>query len=149
MRWSLFAVSALREDCVLRSSHWPCTTSPRKRAKEVVKIVARAKTTLKEARVQDTTTGRSQRQAHTSLTASRRSTKAHCGIPNRTATHEFVTGSRGSNGQIPQSVAENTYALPALVWGFLTTTVCVSKQSAERPLLLNSVMLVQLPLLLQ
>ena len=40
-------------------------------------------------------------------------------------------------------------ASAALVRGFRTTTVCVLKQSSERSLLLNFVMPVQLPLLLQ
>ena len=40
---------------------------------------------------------------------------------------------------------ENTCASAALVGGFRTTTVCVSKQRSERPLLLNFVVLVQIP----
>ena len=98
------------------------------RAKDVVKVVARARTTPKEARVQHTTP-----KGRTSLMSSSRSTRTPLGTRKRTANQVFVGGSRRNSAKTQRSATENTYALAALVQGFRTTTVCVLNQSSERP----------------
>ena len=86
---------------------------------------------------------------HTSFMSSSRSTRTHCGTRKRMATQVSIGGSRGNSVKTQRSATENTFALAALVQGFRTTTVCVSKQGSERHLLLNFVMLVQIPLMSQ
>ena len=85
----------------------------------------------------------------TSSTSSSRSTRTPSGTREQTETQVSVGGSKGNSARTQRCASENTCALAALVRVFRTTTVCVSKESSERLLLLNVVMGAQFNFLLQ
>ena len=128
-----------RTACSEKASR-PAGQASAERERKVVKVAATARATPKAARVQHMTP-----KERTSSTSSSRSTRTPCGTREQTVTQVSVFDSRGNSARTQRSAAENMCASAALVRVSRTTTVYVSKQSSERPLLLNAVMGVPFP----